>query len=59
MLETNGLSEKRSRLLARYIVEPKEQSKVLESDENSCSQFEVVKTMSQLIGPYKLFNDAA
>lgn len=28
LLETNGFDEKRARLLARYIVEPKEQAKV-------------------------------
>lgn len=58
MFETNGFNEKKSRTLARYIVEPKEESKVTECDDNTCTQQEVVKVLSQLIGHFKLYNDA-
>ncbi|CDW71575.1 UNKNOWN [Stylonychia lemnae] len=58
IFETNGLTEKRSRLLARYIIEPKEGPQVVDSDETSTSQLEVVKVLSGMVGHFKIYNDS-
>lgn len=54
-LETNGFSDKKAELLARYLVEPREQTSLPLDHERAASQRTVAAALEEGVGHYKLF----
>jgi hypothetical protein len=58
IFETNGINEKKSLSLARFIIEPKTGAQISYSDDNKLPQKDISKILTDLIGHYQLYNDA-
>lgn len=56
--ESLGVKAPKSKLLARYIVEPKTGGDVVVNENAVCSQKEAIDHLYTLIGPYKIYNDS-
>lgn len=54
--EILGFKDKASLLLSRYLIEPRNQSKLGFSDELTASQSSIVSRLSQLVGSYQLYD---
>ena len=55
--EKLGVDEKKSQLLARYLVEPQNQVEVIYNENNKASQQEVIEILNDTIGHYFLYVD--
>jgi hypothetical protein len=52
-----GITVKKSLLLARYVIEPQDQSEVVFSEDNSKKQWQIVEKFKPLLGNYQIYND--
>ncbi|CDW75040.1 UNKNOWN [Stylonychia lemnae] len=57
IFDSNGIEDKQSLLLARYLIEPSDQSQVIYDVELSKKQKLIVTSLSKMIGQYQIFND--
>lgn len=57
IFETNGIPDKKSLLLARYIIEPQKEKELVLSEDISMSQKMIIAGLEGLIGHYKIYND--
>ena len=57
--ETLGIDEKRSQSLARYLVEPQNQSEIIYNENAKATQKEVIDMLNGIIGHYFLYVDVA
>ena len=55
--EKLGVDEKKSQLLARYLVEPQNQVEVIYNENAKATQQEVIEILSDTIGHYFLYVD--
>ena len=56
MFEFNGFSEKKSEMLARYLVEPRDQGSQVElEEERSATERNIIAHLESSIGHYKLY----
>ena len=58
LFELNGIKDKDSLLLARYIAEPQNQSFVSFDENQTVSQKQVIDCLQDLVGHYKVYSDA-
>jgi hypothetical protein len=57
MFEFNGFSEKKAELLARYLIEPRDQgTQIDQNEERSATQRTIIAHLEQSIGHYKLYS---
>ncbi len=56
MFEFNGLSDKKSELLARFLIEPKNQSQIEYDEDLTATQRNIVAGIEESIGHYKIYN---
>jgi len=54
-LDVLGVSSKKSLLLARFLFEPQESTEVIYNENAKATQFEILETLREAVGPYKLF----
>ncbi len=60
MFEFNGFTDKKSELLARYLVEPRDGASMIEYDnERSQTQRKIIAELEECIGHYKVYGNAA
>lgn len=52
-----GITVKKSLLLARYVIEPQDQSEVVFSEDNSKKQWQIVEKFKLLLGNYQVYDD--
>ena len=55
MFEFNGLADKKSELLARYLIEPRDKSQVEYDEERTSTQRNVIALLEESVGHYKVF----
>ena len=52
-----GMTVKKALLLARYVIEPQDQTEVVFSEDNSLKQWQIVEKFKVLLGNYQVYND--
>jgi len=57
--ETLGVDEKRSQSLARYLVEPQNQTEIIYNENAKATQKEVIEMLQGIIGHYFLYTEDA
>ena len=58
MFENNGLPANKSELLARYILEPRDQPEVYLQTDRSATQRNIIAVLEESIGHYKVYSSA-
>ena len=56
MFEFNGFSEKKSELLARYLIEPTDSSQIEYDPERTATQRHIIASLEENVGHYKIYN---
>ena len=55
MFEFNGFTDKKSELLARYLVEPRDQAQVEVDEDREANQRSVIAVLEESVGHYKVY----
>jgi hypothetical protein len=56
MFEFNGFTDKKSELLARYLIEPSDKPQVEYDEERTATQRHIIATLEEKVGHYKIYS---